>query len=197
MPVDFFLCKPPPSHPRAGSLSGPRLGKLYPSFLTSNLKGAPANATGHFLKSGFGVRVQAGTHCISRNRDTPQVWYQVLKPIGGLALFQSRFRLVRHSTKQSLLPVLFVRLFLKNLHLLHTGLESRNWQWSGESCRAGGRNGWDGGRVSDVPWNSWRSTSTESLPTSPPLRPALIYLSSVGNQTLALLKSHGLKSNWS
>lgn len=59
--------------------------------------------TGHFCTSGFGV--QAATLRISRNRDTPQVRYQVLKR-RGFALFQSRFRLVQQ--KQSLLPVLFV-----------------------------------------------------------------------------------------
>lgn len=48
--------------------------------------------TGPFCTTGFGGRVQAGTRCIVRNRDTPQVRYQVLKR-RGFTLFQSRFRL--------------------------------------------------------------------------------------------------------
>lgn len=45
--------------------------------------------TGHFCTSGFGVGVQAGTQCIGRNRDTPQVWYQVLKLFGICPLPES------------------------------------------------------------------------------------------------------------
>lgn len=113
--------------PRVGSFCGPHVGEAV--CITSDLQPegrASQHITGHFRTCDFGVRVQAGTHRISRGRDTPQVRYQVLK-LWGFALFQSHFRLL--SFNKTITIACVVCLFVpENLHLLHTGLESRNWR---------------------------------------------------------------------
>lgn len=104
-------------------------------------------STGHFCTSGFGGRVQAGTLCISRNRDTPQVWYQVLK-LSGFALFQSRFRLTSFNKTITIACVvcLCVCLFLKIC--IYSTLDLNQRTGVEAESRTGWADGWLGRRSS-------------------------------------------------
>lgn len=178
----LFLCKLPLSHPHVWPLFGPHTGKLYPGGSLLDLQ--PEGGAGGFITTGHFWT--SGSSNISRNGDKPQVWYQVLKLMSSSRVAWDP----HHSTKQSLLPVV-ISLCLsvpENLHLLHTGLKSMNWRWKQGGEQSGRAGHGDRGRVSDVPWISWRSTSTESTQLRPvPPSCTLIYLSSVGNQMLALI----------
>lgn len=104
--------------PHLGSSSGPHVGKLYPGDYNLQPEGrASQYVTGHFCTSGFlggGQGPCRDPQRISRNRDTPQVWYQVLKLL-GFALFQSRFRLASFNKTITIACVVCLRvcLFLK------------------------------------------------------------------------------------
>lgn len=94
----LFLCKAAAFSPRLGS--GHTWGSCiqvvhFFFFGPTNSEGRASTAayiqTGHFCSIWL-WGPSKGPRRISRNRDTPQVWYQVLK-LTGFALFQSRVRL--------------------------------------------------------------------------------------------------------
>lgn len=156
--------------------------------------GASKCITGYYCTSGFEVRVQAGAPAYQ------QKWRHTSSLVPSLKTFRdlpsSRVASdLHHSTKQSLLPVLSVCLFLETYIFLDTGLESRNWRGSGGVKKSGRMGGWDRGSslrcaldyfLFFIFFGATPALRAPAPPTTP-LTCALIYLSSVGNPMLSLI----------
>lgn len=125
---------------------------------------------------------------ISRNGDTPQVWYQVLKLFGICPLPESLQTCIIQQNNHYCLCCLSVcswkPTYSSTLDLNQgTGVEV------GESKRVGGWVAGTEGRVSDVPWIFFFGATPALRAPAPPTTPltcTLIYLSSVGNPMLSL-----------
>lgn len=159
--------------------------------------GASQYITGHFCTSGFGVRVQA------RDPAYQQKWGHTSSLVPSLKTFRdlpsSRVALdSHHSTKQSLLPVLSVCLFLKTC--IYSTLDlNQGTGVEAESNRAGGCVAGTEVESQMCPGFLGAAPALRAPAPPTPLACTLIYLSSVGKQTLSLFfkKSHGLEGNWS
>lgn len=118
----------------------------------------------HLALGGSGSKQEPNVS--AENRDTPQVRYQVLKTQGIRPLPELLKTRVIQQNNHYCLCCLFVCVFVCSWKPAFTP----HWTWIKELPfevgswlgRGRGMGDWDGGRVSDVPWISWRSTSTES-----------------------------------
>lgn len=131
--------------PHLGSSSGPHVGKLYPGDYNLQPEGrASQYVTGHFCTSGFfggGSGSMQGPSAYQQKQGHTSSLVPSLKTFGICPLPESLQTRIIQQNNHYCLCCLFACLFvLENLHLLHTGHESRNWR-----LKAGSRIEWKNG----------------------------------------------------